>query len=174
MNLHHRPSRIIMDHFQRLGLPRRFHIDSVELDANYLSRSREAHPDNFTASGGLERRASLALSSEINDAYSILRDSFRRADYLLQLLGGPSSSDVKEMPPEFLEEMLEKRMEIEEIKAKPESCDFDRMEREISLRTDSLLQDIGDAFSKDHPDLAYIRRKLNALKYLQGLMRDLI
>jgi len=110
-----------MNHFERLGLPRRFSLDDAELERHYLARSRELHPDFFQLGGDLERRASLELSAALNDAYAVLRDPFRRAEYLLQLEGGPTAADLKEMPAAFLEEMLELRMEIEEIKERPDS-----------------------------------------------------
>src|SRR5258708_13361349 len=105
-----------MDHFQRLGLPRRFSLDAAELEREYLARSREAHPDNFQLGGPLEQRASLEMSAALNEAYATLRDPFRRAEYLLQLEGGPSASEMKEMSAQFLEQMLELRMPIQQIK----------------------------------------------------------
>src|SRR5580692_6469741 len=113
-----------MDHYERLGLPRRFSLDDAEIERHYISRSREVHPDFFQQSGGLEQRASLELSAALNEASAVLRDPFRRAEYLLQLEGGPSPSEMKEMPAVFLEEMLDLRMEIEQIKHKPESPAF--------------------------------------------------
>src|SRR4051812_18131874 len=98
-------------HFERLGLPRRFRLDPAELERNYLAKSREVHPDY---AGG--DPASLHAAAAVNEAYAVLRDPFRRAEYLLTVEGGPSAADVKQMPAEFLEEMLELRMRIEEVK----------------------------------------------------------
>jgi molecular chaperone HscB len=164
-----------MDHFERLGLPRRFSLDDAEIERHYLARSREVHPDFFQLGGGLEQRASLELSAALNEAYVALRDPFRRAEYLLQLEGGPSPSEMKEMPAVFLEEMLELRMEIEEIKQKPDSPAFAVIEQQLAKRRDRLIKQIGDLFDPEvGPDrLKEIRRSLNAAKYVQGLIRDL-
>ena len=61
----------------------------------------------------LYSRGEMALAQErvaaaLNEAYAVLRQPFRRADYLLGLLGGPSAADMKEMEPAFLEEMLDR------------------------------------------------------------------
>ena len=167
----------MQDHFERLGLPRRFSLDAVELERQYLARSREVHPDNFQLGGGLEQRASLELSAALNEAYATLRDPFRRAEYLLQLEGGPSAVELKAMPASFLEEMLELRMAIEEIKENPDSPEFAAMEKQLAERREILLQDFGSRFALTSNDrvrgLKEMRQILNATKYVQGLIRDL-
>jgi molecular chaperone HscB len=164
-----------MDHYERLGLPRRFSLDDAEIERHYLARSREVHPDLFQLGGSLEQRASLELSAALNEAYAVLRDPFRRAEYLLLLEGGPTPAELKEMPAVFLEEMLDLRMEIEQIKQKPESPAFAAIELRLAQRRDGLIKQIGDLFSReaDPTRLKEIRRLLNAAKYVQGLIRDL-
>jgi molecular chaperone HscB len=168
------------DHFERLGLPRRFDLDPAELERQYLARSREVHPDFHQLGGEAEQRASLELSSALNEAYTTLRDPFRRAGYLLQLEGGPSAAELKEMPAAFLEEMLALRMEIEELKeGGPDSPELTAMERQLVERREGLLTRAGEAFDRlpEAPDrgalLKEVRELLNATKYVQGLLRDL-
>src|SRR5437016_4628720 len=117
-----------MTHFERLGLPRRFHLDPAALERNYLAKSREVHPD-FTGNDPTSLRASAAL----NEAYATLRDPFRRAEYLLGIEGGPSANEVKQMPAEFLEEMLALRMRIEEVKDIRDPDRSDRLNLEVDL-----------------------------------------
>jgi molecular chaperone HscB len=167
-------------HFERLGLPRRFRLDADALEANYLARSREVHPDH-TANDP----ASLHASAALNEAYTTLRDPFRRADYLLKLEGGPSASEQKQMPAAFLEEMLELRMRIEEVKdlRDPDCSDRLNLETQLVVRRDGLLDEAAKQFDRlealppGDPAraglLASIRQTLNATKYLQGLLRDL-
>jgi molecular chaperone HscB len=163
-------------HFERLGLPRRVRLDSAEMERNYLAKSREVHPD-FTGNDPAGMRESAAL----NDAYSTLRDPFRRAEYLLTVEGGPAASDVRQMPAEFLEEMLNVRLRIEEIKQIRDPDRSERLNMEVALvhRRDGLLEDAANQF--DHLEsvtdragrLTAIRHTLNATKFIQGLLRDL-
>jgi molecular chaperone HscB len=163
-------------HFERLGLPRRFPLDAAELERNYLARSREVHPD-FAGNDS----ASLTESAALNEAYATLRDPFRRAEYLLTVEGGPPASDVKQMPAEFLEEMLDLRMRIEEVKAVHDRDRPDRLQMELDLaqRRDGLLETAAELFDdlSVAPDrraaLAAVRRTLNATRFVQGLLRDL-
>jgi molecular chaperone HscB len=171
---------MMMDHFERLGLPRRFALDAAALERQYLALSRAAHPDNFQAGGAAaERRASLEMSAALNEAYATLHDPFRRADYLLHLEGGPAAADLKEMPAAFLEEMLELRMEIEGLKDQPDSPAFTTMAQQLGERRDALLKDVGTRLDgiAAAPDrgrlLREARQLLNATKYVQGLLRDL-
>lgn len=162
------------DHFERLGFPRRFDLAEEEIERQYLLRSRELHPDFHHRSSSGEQKASVELSSSLNEAYMVLRDPFRRGDYLLQLLGGPPPGSLKEMPQAFLMEMLELREQIEEVKAAREDSRFSRMESELEAKRDALFREIGQKFAKtESANLASIRQSLNAAKYLVNLLRDL-
>src|SRR5688572_307394 len=130
-----------MDHFDRLGLPRRFSLDSAAVEREYLARSRELHPDYHRLGSSAEQAASTELSAGLNEAYATLRDPFKRAEYLLKLEGGPSAGELKDVPPEFLEEMLDLRMEIAGLT--PDSPAAAAMEKQFAGRRDELLARVG-------------------------------
>ena len=164
----------MQDHFDRLGLPRRFALDAAELERQYLARSRAVHPDYHAAGSSADLAASLELSAAVNEAYNTLRDPFLRAEYLLALEGGSGASEQKQMPPAFLAEMLDAREEIELAKGKP--AEVARLEGEFRGRHDGLMREVASAFAADPLDAAArlkIRGLLNAAKYVRGLLRDL-
>ena len=167
------------DHFERLGLPRRFNLNAAEIERAYLARSREVHPDFFQMGGDIELRASMEMSAALNEAYAVLRDPFQRAEHLLQLEGGPSASEMKATPASFLEETLQLRMAIEEIReAGPDSPALLAMDKGLVDRREKLLNEVGRIFERlnqeDRPvQLKEIRQILNVVKYVQGLRRDL-
>jgi molecular chaperone HscB len=161
-----------MDMFARLGLPRRFSLSLSDLEQRYLARSRTLHPDYHLQSSAAEQSASIELSAALNEAYATLKDPFRRGEYLLKLAGGPSAAEQKEMPSEFLEEMLDLRMEIADLK--PDSPEAVALERRLSDRRDELLNRVGEILDGAVPTrLTESRRLLNATKYIQNLIRDL-
>lgn len=167
-----------MDHFHRLGLPRRFSVDSNELERAYLARSRAVHPDYHLTGSTSEQAASLELAAALNEAYNTLRDPFSRAEYLLALEGGPSASEFKQMPPAFLAEMLEAREEIE--RARGNSAEVARLDTEFDKRLTAIMTEVGDLFDRMQPGtsdqsqrMMQIRGLLNAAKYIRGLLRDL-
>ncbi len=171
-------------HFERLGLPRRFDLDAGEVERNYLARSRETHPDFHQQSSTAQQRVSMEMSARLNDAYATLKQPFRRAEYLLALEGGPTAAEYKEMAAAFLEEMLELRMEIEELReGPPDSPARADMEQRLNQRNEALVSDLGRKFAALEalpPGDAHrqrvlrgVRQVLNAAKYVQGLLRDL-
>jgi molecular chaperone HscB len=167
-------------HFERLGLPRRFRLDPADLERTYLARSREVHPDHAG-----NDPASQQAAAAVNEAYAVLCDHFRRADYLLTLLGGPTATEQKQASPEFLEEMLDLRMRIEEARqvSDPDRADRLNLEVELGNRRTVLLNEAAALFEQvealppgdpTRPGLLVkVRQALNATKYVQGLLRDL-
>jgi molecular chaperone HscB len=161
-----------LDHFDRLGLPRRFSLDPAAIEREYLARSRALHPDYHRLGSSAEQAASTELSAGLNEAYTTLKDPFKRAEYLLKLDGGPSASELKDVPPEFLEEMLDLRMEIAGLT--PDSPAAAALERQLADRKDALLTRVGALLEGTSPSrLTEARRLLNATKYVQNLIRDL-
>ncbi len=172
-------------HFERLGLPRRFDLDAAEVERNYLARGRELHPDYHQLASAAEQRTSLEQSAALNEAYATLRQPFRRAEYLLSLEGGPSAAEHREMAPAFLEEMLELRMEIEELRETSVADSPARvaMSRQLTERAARIREALAAAFAeleanpgddpKRKPLLVGVRQLLNSAKYVEGLLRDL-
>jgi molecular chaperone HscB len=169
------------DHFSRLGLPRRFAINAGELEAAYLARSRAVHPDYHASGSASELTASMELSAAINDAYTTLKDSFARAEYLLKIEGGPSAAEHKQIPQAFLAEMLEAREQVEEARGNERRVAA--LDADFRARYDALMDEVAGRFkdleNHERTDprrvevLVQIRLLLNAAKYVRGLLRDL-
>ncbi len=160
------------DHYERLGLPRRFSIDQTVLEAAYLDRSRAVHPDFHHGGSGGEQTASETLTAAVNEAYTTLKDPFRRAEHLLALLGGPTATEVKDIPPAFLMEMMDLREEIE----RADTTGKARHEADAKKRLNTIFAGLVPLFETAETTPAArtaIRNELNAAKYLTGLLRDL-
>jgi len=165
--------KAMQDHFQRLGLPRRFSVDSDALEAAYLAKSREAHPDFHALGTAAEQDASLRDTAAVNEAYLILRDSFRRADYLLGLLGGPTAGQQKDMPQAFLMEMMDLRERMEAVMTAGDEVKLAAMEADLEKRMTGTFETVGKLFDTEPVPLVAARRELNAAKVVKGLLRDL-
>lgn len=143
----------VLDHFARLGLPRRWAQDREAIDAAYLEASRACHPDRFAQAEESVRRAALEQASALNVAYAIVRDRVARAEYLVTL-GGIDLDDGATRPggatPDraFLVEMLERREQLEERIARGEALDaaLEGVEAELAgyLRRAVSALDAGD------------------------------
>jgi molecular chaperone HscB len=105
------------DYFAFFGLPRKLRLEMSALEQNFLQLSWKLHPDNFVNSSERERELSLDLSSQLNDAYRVLRDPVARVEYLLEIEGTRKEGEHKQQaPPELLEEVFELNESLNELR----------------------------------------------------------
>jgi len=87
------------------------------LEQKFLQLSWKLHPDNFVNASDAERELSLRRSSELNDAYRVLRDPVARVEYLLEIEGQRKEGEKKQQaPPELLEEVFELNESLDELR----------------------------------------------------------
>ena len=110
------------DFFATFALPRKLSIDVAALEQKFLQLSWKLHPDNFVNAPESERELSLKRSSELNDAYRVLRDPVARIEYLLGIEGQRIEGEKKQQaPPELLEEAFELNESLDELREARES-----------------------------------------------------
>ena len=103
------------DDFELMGLPRQFVLDRDLLDARWKELQKQAHPDRFSAEGGVAQRIAMQWSVRINEAYQRLKHPLKRAAYLCELYGVPvRAEDNTAMPAAFLMQQMEWREALEE------------------------------------------------------------
>ena len=104
-------------YFELFELPRKLWIEMGSLEQKFLQLSWKFHPDNFVNASEHERGISLQRSSELNDAYRILRDPVARVEYLLGIEGARKEGEHKQQaPPELLEEVFELNESLDELR----------------------------------------------------------
>lgn len=82
------------DYFEMLGIPKGLTVDTVTLRNNYFAKQSQFHPDKNTQSA--------EFSAELNNAYGILKDKYKRLEYIVR-------GQKLEACASLLEEMLELR-----------------------------------------------------------------
>ena len=106
-----------LDHFAFFGFPRRLRLDVQEVERRFHQLSWKLHPDNFVNAAEEERALSLAHSSQLNDAYRVLREPIARVEYLLALEGMRKEGENKQQaPPELLEEVFGLNESLDELR----------------------------------------------------------
>src|SRR5271163_3987608 len=115
-----------IDYFALFELPKKLWIEMDGLEKKFLQLSWKLHPDNFVNASETERALSLQRSSELNDAYRVLRDPAARVEYLLAVEGARKEGEHKQQaPPELLEEVFELNESLDELReAKTEGGDL--------------------------------------------------
>src|SRR5712692_6528768 len=106
-----------VDYFALFEMPRKLWIEMGGLERKFLQLSWKLHPDNFVSATEQERELSLKRSSELNDAYRILRDPIARVEYLLGIEGARKEGQHKQQaPPELLEEVFELNESLDQLR----------------------------------------------------------
>jgi molecular chaperone HscB len=102
--------------FELFGIPETFDIDSKDLKRRYQDLQRQFHPDKFSNASGQERRMSMQVTAQINEALQTLLNPVQRGRYLLKLSGVDINDDHDtRMDPAFLMEQIELREKLEII-----------------------------------------------------------
>jgi molecular chaperone HscB len=129
-----------VNHFEIFGLQPGVDLDVSALDAKYRELSLKHHPDRAK-----NRLEAVSVTAALNDAVKVLRDPKRRAFYLLKLHGvdleredGPAKQS---MPMEFLEDILERREQLDDARRQKDVAKARSMAAEI----EKLANDAFDA-----------------------------
>ena len=104
------------DFFEVLGVPRKFHLPTEELEQRYLALSKQLHPDRFAQASPRERLMAVQKTTELNDAYRVLRDRVKRATYILKREGLDVADErgAVKASPALLGAMMELNEELSE------------------------------------------------------------
>jgi len=161
------------DYFMLLGVERAFSLDQDKLRASFRALSRNIHPDRFSGQPPEVMAMATRLSAEMNQAYATLEDPARRANYMLELAGGPSAADVRDVPGNLLAEVMMIREEMEEA----DRDDRTRICESLLAQRADVLDQIGSLADQlataDDETKTNFRKLLNSIKYYDNLLNEL-
>ena len=171
------------DRFAVLGLPRKFEVDLAAAEAAYKDLSRQLHPDRFAKADPRARKAALARTVEINDAWRTVKDPVRRAEYLLELAGyalggGEKSAEMSKTrkvsaPPTFLVEILELRDELAAAQKAGDAVKVAFMTEDVRGRAAEAMKTIGTSIDGATPESFDVAaRALMSLRYYQRFLDE--
>ena len=136
-------------HFDLFGLPRSHALGLPALEKSYRELSLQLHPDRFAQAEPRERRLSLEQTTALNEAYKTLKDPVRRAFYLLKLHGvdldRDDASAQKNLPLEFLEEVMELREALDGAMEQKDYAGAQAMAADVTGRRKEALSQAVDA-----------------------------
>jgi molecular chaperone HscB len=134
-----------IDYFELFEMPRKLWIEMGGLEQKFLQLSWKLHPDNFVNATPQEQELSLKRSSELNDAYRVLRDRVARVEYLLGLEGMRKEGEHKQQaPPELLEEVFELNESLDELReAKASGGDLATLKSRLESARKNFQEKLG-------------------------------
>jgi len=135
-----------IDYFELFEMPRKLWIEMGSLDKKFLELSWKLHPDKFVNASAAEQELSLKRSSELNDAYRVLRDPVARVEYLLRIEGTRKEGEQKQQaPPELLEEVFELNESLDELReAKASGGDLVSLKARLQSAEKNFQEKLGD------------------------------
>lgn len=158
--------------FDVLGVPRAFHLDASALEAQLRALSKQFHPDRFAKAAPHERMVALQRTTELNDAYRVLKDPVRRAEYLLKLEGidvaDERSAQVK-APPALLAEVLELNESLADARLAHDRDQVEALAAEVRARRERAMRAVDEGFGAfekgDRSMLRQVAEALVAMRY---------
>lgn len=158
------------NHFELFGIASAFAIDLERLEQSYRGIQSNVHPDRFARAGEAERRASMQMTTRVNEAYRTLRSPVRRAMYLLGLNGMDVGLETNTaMPRDFLMEQMELRERLAEAR---DADALGLLEQELFGLKEGLLAQIAECIDARH-DYHGAADLVRKLMFLEKLDQDI-
>ncbi len=131
-----------MEYFDLFDIPVAFHIDEAVLKASFIQLSRECHPDHFTLASEDKQEEMLEKSTQINNAYKVLKDFDQRLQYILSQKDMLEGEGQDKLPQAFLMEMMEINETIMDLQFDPDPAKTAQAKEQIAAFDTSLQSGI--------------------------------
>jgi molecular chaperone HscB len=154
----------LKNHFELFGLTPAYALDLDHLDRAYRDIQSKVHPDRFAQAGDAERRASMQMTTQVNEAYRTLKSPVRRASHLLELNGVDTGFETNTaMPSEFLMEQMELREKLEETR---DAASLAEIEKDVMNKKQKIEMQIAECIDakRDFESAKDLVRKLMFLE----------
>lgn len=161
------------DHFALFGLTPQYAVDRAVLDRHYRDLQNRTHPDKHAHGSDAEKRVALQWATRINEAYQVLRDPVRRAQYLLQQAGhDPEIERNTAMPMAFLMEQMALREAVEDARSAGDIPALDDLMRRLRKAVSSQHQALEQALDRDQ-DWSAAADLVRQLLFQQKLLQEI-
>ena len=162
--------------FELFGLPAAYSLDRAQLDLQWKSLQREAHPDRFASEGAAAQRIAMQWSVRINEAYNRLKDPLKRAAYLCELNGAAVNAENNtSMPSAFLMQQMEWREALDDCKllqtGHSKIKSLEKLLEEVDASHDAALKQIAVLIDVDHNFAAAVGQ-VRALMFIEKFSQE--
>lgn len=160
--------------FELFGLEPNFLLDEQELSQKLRNMLQAVHPDRFASASDQEQLAAMQKTTQINDAYGVLKSPVRRAQALLQLKTGvDGTGEVTVKDPMFLMQQLELREELEDLSNKKDMNGLLDFSEQIEAMEEKQIQSIDNLFQQPSLESDKILSEIHKLQFLRKTLTDI-
>lgn len=161
------------DDFTLLGLPRRFALERVQLDAAWKALQAKVHPDRFAAEGGAAQRLAMQWAVRVNEAHQRLKDPLKRAAYLCELAGAAvQAHDNTAMPGDFLMQQMTWREALDDAGG---AAEVEALSDEVTAQRRARLSRVGELLDGPQANAeaaALAAKEVRALMFIDRLLEE--
>lgn len=136
-----------LNYFELFEIPVDFELDVSMLTQKYYALSMQFHPDRFTLKSDEEQANALQKSTEINEAYRVLKNKQKRVKYILQLYDVEFIEGQEKVPQEFLMEMMDINEQLMEYKFDPSPENLETIKKELRQLEETLDMEVSAIFT---------------------------
>lgn len=162
------------DPFELLGIEPQFDLDLEKMRARVRRRLASCHPD--MCHDPVQQAEATRLSARLNEARDLLEDDERRANLLHARLGGPSARMDGSLPPDFLMEILDIRMRLEQAIENHDRAESSALKSWAIGERARLRSEVAAGLERmaDGEDLGVsVRGHLNIWRYIERMLSQL-
>lgn len=161
------------DHFELFGLERGFEVDLQDLESRWKERAAAVHPDRFASASEAEKRVAMQWSASINEAYRVLRDPLKRAQYLCELAGHPTENQPNvAMDMAFLTQQMQWREALEEIRAERDHAALQALAEEIQADRRLRQAQTGEIIGQEQWD--EVVKRLHEWMFVEKFLQEIV
>jgi molecular chaperone HscB len=158
------------DYFTLFNYPApSFALSPEDLESRYKNLQVKLHPDRFATMSPQEQEHSADQAAAVNQAYDVLRQPLRRAQYILTLSGLGACESLTITDPELLEAAMEAREEVDEAETQEE---LKKILEKVEAQERERVHELAEAFSKG--DLDSAAKGTVFLRYLTRIKEAII
>lgn len=165
-------SEVPSDYFSLFGLLPTYVVDADFLQARFRELQRQLHPDRFAQATEAQRRASVTLAAQVNDAYTTLRDPLRRARYLMELQGIDTAGGGVVLSSDFLQVQIDWREAFADAASSGDRATFDRLTARLRDETRGRYVELTADLTEG--DGRNASRLVAELQFLEKLAADVV
>ena len=158
--------------FELFSLPVSFQIDPTQLSQQYLQLQKQLHPDNFSTASEQEQRLALQKSTQVNDAYQILKDPILCAEAILSLaLDKAVDSENTTHDLEFLMQQMELREQLEQAQQQQDQALLAQLNSQVQKSYRENIKTLSDSIEQQ--DWNSTKQTIDRLKFIRKLQQEI-
>ncbi|ASK78439.1 Fe-S protein assembly co-chaperone HscB [Paraphotobacterium marinum] len=162
-----------MNYFKLFDIEQSFDVDLSTLQKKYFNLQNTFHPDKYSTASSRDKLLVLQKTSEINDAYNVLKNPISRAEHLLNINGIHFDSNKTIADDTFLFEQMELRETIEEVSNDIENMQnkLEELSQYVDAKYNKILEQLNELIGIENWNQVFL--EVQKLKFYSKLVTEI-